>query len=118
MNWRGLFSMGTNPSGGASTTPVEWPGFRTIAWHYTGETQGQTKNWMGSVHPESARREAIRSSQMGRARPPRPELSKENGFADPQSYCLSASGDHARTQPRRTTPLLLLACRRSFVVAK
>jgi RHS repeat-associated protein len=49
MNWRGLFSLGTNPSGGASTTPIEWPGFRTTAWHSQGETQGATKNWMGSL---------------------------------------------------------------------
>jgi RHS repeat-associated protein len=49
MNWRGLFSLGTNPSGGASTTPVEWPGFRTTANHSMGETQSTTKNWMGSL---------------------------------------------------------------------
>jgi RHS repeat-associated protein len=49
MNWRGLFSLGTNSSGGASTTPVEWPGFRTTAWHTMGETQATTKNWMGSL---------------------------------------------------------------------
>ncbi|WP_420129134.1 RHS repeat-associated core domain-containing protein, partial [Longimicrobium sp.] len=49
MNWRGLFSMGTNSSGGASTTPVEWPGFRTTANHSMGETQAITKNWMGSL---------------------------------------------------------------------
>jgi RHS repeat-associated protein len=49
MNWRGLFSLGTNPSGGASTTPVEWPGFRTTANHSMGETQAITKNWMGSL---------------------------------------------------------------------
>ncbi|HEU4881033.1 MAG TPA: RHS repeat-associated core domain-containing protein, partial [Longimicrobium sp.] len=49
MNWRGLFSMGTNSAGGASTTPVEWPGFRTTANHSMGETQAITKNWMGSL---------------------------------------------------------------------
>jgi RHS repeat-associated protein len=49
MNWRGLFSLGTNSSGGASTTPVEWPGFRTTAYHSKGETQSTTKNWMGSL---------------------------------------------------------------------
>jgi RHS repeat-associated protein len=49
MNWRGLFSRGTNPSGGTSTTPVEWPGFRTTANHSMGETQAITKNWMGSL---------------------------------------------------------------------
>jgi RHS repeat-associated protein len=49
MNWRGLFSTGTNASGGASTTPVEWPGFRTTANHSKGETQAITKNWMGSL---------------------------------------------------------------------
>jgi hypothetical protein len=42
-NWRGLFSMGTAPSGAASPVAVEWPGFRTTAWHYTGETQATTK---------------------------------------------------------------------------
>jgi RHS repeat-associated protein len=49
MNWRGLFSLGTTESGGASTVPVEWPGFRTTAYHSTGETQEATKNWMGSL---------------------------------------------------------------------
>jgi RHS repeat-associated protein len=49
MNWRGLFSTGTNAAGGASTTPVEWPGFRTTANHSKGETQESTKNWMGSL---------------------------------------------------------------------
>ena len=49
MNWRGLFSLGTNVAGGASTTPVEWPGFRTTAYHSMGETQATTKNWMGSL---------------------------------------------------------------------
>ncbi|HEU4885344.1 MAG TPA: polymorphic toxin type 47 domain-containing protein, partial [Longimicrobium sp.] len=49
MNWRGLFSMGTNPAGGTSTTLVEWPGFRTTANHSMGETQAITKNWMGSL---------------------------------------------------------------------
>jgi hypothetical protein len=28
---------------------VEWPGFRTTAYHSKGETQAQTKNWMGSL---------------------------------------------------------------------
>jgi RHS repeat-associated protein len=49
MNWRGLFSMGTAPSGATSPTPVEWPGFRTTANHSMGETQAITKNWMGSL---------------------------------------------------------------------
>jgi RHS repeat-associated protein len=49
MNWRGLFSLGTNPDGGTSTTPVEWPGFRTTANHSMCETQAVTKNWMGSL---------------------------------------------------------------------
>jgi RHS repeat-associated protein len=49
MNWRGLFSLGTAPSGANSTVPVEWPGFRTTAWHSRGETQPTTKNWMGSL---------------------------------------------------------------------
>jgi RHS repeat-associated protein len=49
MNWRGLFSTGTNSAGGTSTTPVEWPGFRTTANHSKGETQAITKNWMGSL---------------------------------------------------------------------
>jgi RHS repeat-associated protein len=49
MNWRGLFSRGTNAAGGPSTVPVAWPGFRTTAWHYTGQTQIETKNWMGSL---------------------------------------------------------------------
>jgi hypothetical protein len=31
MNWRGLFSRGTTPSGAASPVAVEWPGFRTTA---------------------------------------------------------------------------------------
>jgi RHS repeat-associated protein len=49
MNWRGLFSLGTSESGAASTVPVEWPGFRTTAYHSRGETQESTKNWMGSL---------------------------------------------------------------------
>ena len=49
MNWRGLFSMGTTESGSASTVPVEWPGFRTTAYHSKGETQESTTNWMGSL---------------------------------------------------------------------
>jgi hypothetical protein len=49
MNWRGLFSLGTNAAGGTSTTPMEWPGFRTTAYHSMGETQESTKNWMGSL---------------------------------------------------------------------
>jgi RHS repeat-associated protein len=52
MNCRSLFSMGTNSSGGVSTTPVEWPGFRTTAYHSMGETQAVTKNWMGSLLEE------------------------------------------------------------------
>jgi RHS repeat-associated protein len=49
MNWRGLFSRGTNASGGTSTVAVEWPGFRTTAYHSMGQTQETTKNWMGSL---------------------------------------------------------------------
>jgi RHS repeat-associated protein len=49
MNWRGLFSTGTNAAGGTSLTAVEWPGFRTTAYHSMGETQSTTKNWMGSL---------------------------------------------------------------------
>jgi RHS repeat-associated protein len=49
MNGRGLFSLGTTESGAASTVPVEWPGFRTTAYHSKGETQESTKNWMGSL---------------------------------------------------------------------
>ncbi|HYR06952.1 MAG TPA: hypothetical protein VEQ60_04270, partial [Longimicrobium sp.] len=49
MNWRGLFSLGTTESGAASTVQVEWPGFRTTAYHSMGETQESTKNWMGSL---------------------------------------------------------------------
>jgi RHS repeat-associated protein len=49
MNWRGLFSLGTTESGAASTVPVEWPGFRTTAYHSKGETQESTRNWMGSL---------------------------------------------------------------------
>jgi hypothetical protein len=45
MNWRGLFSLGTSESGAASTVPVEWPGFRTTAYHAKGETQESTKSW-------------------------------------------------------------------------
>jgi RHS repeat-associated protein len=52
MNWRGLFSMGTTPSGAASPVAVEWPGFRTTAYHSMGETQAVTKNWMGSLLEE------------------------------------------------------------------
>jgi hypothetical protein len=54
MNWRGLFSLGTNAAGGTSTTPMEWPGFRTTAYHSMGETQESTKNWMGSLLEASA----------------------------------------------------------------
>ena len=49
MNWRGLFSRGTTPSGLATTVPVEWPGFRTTAYHSMGQAQATTKNWMGSL---------------------------------------------------------------------
>jgi RHS repeat-associated protein len=49
MNWGGLFSLGINAAGGTSTTPVEWPCFRTTANHSMGETQAITKNWMGSL---------------------------------------------------------------------
>jgi RHS repeat-associated protein len=52
MNWRGLFSRGTTASGAETPIAVEWPGFRTTAWHYAGETQGSTKNWMGSLLEE------------------------------------------------------------------
>jgi hypothetical protein len=49
MNWRGLFSRGTTASGTTSTVPVEWPGFRTTAYHSMGPTQQATTNWMGSL---------------------------------------------------------------------
>jgi RHS repeat-associated protein len=49
MNWRGVFSRGTNPAGGPTPVPVEWPGFRTTAWHRMGETQESTLNWMGNL---------------------------------------------------------------------
>jgi RHS repeat-associated protein len=52
MNWRGLFSRGTTASGAETPFAVEWPGFRTTAWHYAGETQAVTKNWMGSLLEE------------------------------------------------------------------
>jgi RHS repeat-associated protein len=52
MNWRGLFSRGTTASGAETPVAVEWPGFRTTAWHSMGETQESTKNWMGSLLEE------------------------------------------------------------------
>jgi hypothetical protein len=45
MNWRGLFSLGTSESGAASTVPVEWPGFRTTAYHSRGETHLAHFRW-------------------------------------------------------------------------
>jgi YD repeat-containing protein len=48
-NWRGVFGRGTNPDGSTSTVPIDWPGFKTTAYHHRGLTQAPTTNWMGSL---------------------------------------------------------------------
>jgi RHS repeat-associated protein len=49
LNWRGLFGRGTDASGNATTIEIEWPGFQTTAYHTYGQTQAETRNWMGSL---------------------------------------------------------------------
>jgi RHS repeat-associated protein len=49
LNWRGLFGRGTDASGNATTVEIEWPGFQTSAYHKYGQTQAETRNWMGSL---------------------------------------------------------------------
>jgi hypothetical protein len=48
-NWCGVFGKGTTSGGGTSTVPVEWPGFKTTAYHRMGPSQQPATNWMGSL---------------------------------------------------------------------
>jgi RHS repeat-associated protein len=49
LNWRGLFGRGTNANGDPTGIIIEWPGFQTTAYHTYGQTQAETRNWMGSL---------------------------------------------------------------------
>jgi RHS repeat-associated protein len=78
-NWRGVFGRGTNPDGTSSTVPIEWPGFKTTAYHRMGPSQQATKNWMGSL--------------IGGHRDPGGAMYMRNRYYDPQT------GQFTQTDP-------------------
>jgi RHS repeat-associated protein len=57
-NWRGQFARGTYPSGAVSDcgpgqttgcTPIDWPGYRTTAWHVCSGDGPDIRTWFGGL---------------------------------------------------------------------
>jgi RHS repeat-associated protein len=78
-NWRGVYGKGTTSSGATSTVPIEWPGFKTTAYHSMGPSQQSTTNWMGSL--------------IGGQRDPGGTMYMRNRYYDPQT------GQFTQTDP-------------------
>jgi RHS repeat-associated protein len=78
-NWRGVFGKGTTSSGATSSVPIEWPGFKTTAYHRMGPSQQPMTNWMGSL--------------IGGQRDPGGTMYMRNRYYDP------ATGQFTQTDP-------------------